>query len=186
MPPGTIKDGGILPRSLALIFNSLQGQLHPTPDLKPLLSNEVIWLDSKQIRQEEMKKLSLLNGGLQEVKHWYPWQWGQGVQISGKFCAYLLPVPLQEELSTSLKRSVYIESRIGTSTSFDSGIAGLSSISQCTSSSQLDGMYHDWALPRNSRNSLPVPNSCQEYRPEVAIWGVPSKAPAGQKRDELL
>lgn len=137
---GTIKDGGILPRSLALIFNSLQGQLHPTPDLKPLLSNEVIWLDSKQIRQEEMKKLSLLNGGLQE-----------------------------EELSTSLKRSVYIESRIGTSTSFDSGIAGLSSISQCTSSSQLDGMYHDWALPRNSRNSLPVPNSCQEYRPEVAI-----------------
>ncbi|PNJ59566.1 KIF20A isoform 4, partial [Pongo abelii] len=54
---GTIKDGGILPRSLALIFNSLQGQLHPTPDLKPLLSNEVIWLDSKQIRQEEMKKL---------------------------------------------------------------------------------------------------------------------------------
>uniref|UniRef100_A0A2K5MEN4 Kinesin-like protein n=1 Tax=Cercocebus atys TaxID=9531 RepID=A0A2K5MEN4_CERAT len=121
---GTIKDGGILPRSLALIFNSLQGQLHPTPDLKPLLSNEVIWLDSKQIRQEEMKKLSLLNGGLQE-----------------------------EELSTSLKRSVYIESRIGTSTSFDSGIAGLSSISQCTSSSQLDETSHRWAQP----DTAPVP-----------------------------
>uniref|UniRef100_A0A8I5NJU5 Kinesin-like protein n=1 Tax=Papio anubis TaxID=9555 RepID=A0A8I5NJU5_PAPAN len=121
---GTIKDGGILPRSLALIFNSLQGQLHPTPDLKPLLSNEVIWLDSKQIRQEEMKKLSLLNGGLQE-----------------------------EELSTSLKRSVYIESRIGTSTSFDSGIAGLSSISQCTSSSQLDEISHRWAQP----DTAPVP-----------------------------
>lgn len=69
MPLGTIKDGGILPRSLALIFNSLQGQLHPIPDLKPLLSNEVIWLDSKQIRHEEMKKLILLNGGLQEVKY---------------------------------------------------------------------------------------------------------------------
>lgn len=66
--PGTSKDAGILPQSLALIFNSLQGQLHPTPDLKPLLSNEVIWLDSKQIRQEEIKKLSLLIGGLQEVK----------------------------------------------------------------------------------------------------------------------
>ncbi|XP_027460055.1 kinesin-like protein KIF20A isoform X4 [Zalophus californianus] len=105
---GTIKDGGILPRSLALIFNSLQGQLQPTPDLKPVLFNEVIWLDSKQIRQEEMKKLALLNGGLQE-----------------------------EELSTSLKRSVYIEGRMGTSTSFDSGIAGLSS-SHMTSSSQLD------------------------------------------------
>uniref|UniRef100_A0A2K6LVX5 Kinesin-like protein n=1 Tax=Rhinopithecus bieti TaxID=61621 RepID=A0A2K6LVX5_RHIBE len=121
---GTIKDGGILPRSLVLIFNSLQGQLHPTPDLKPLLSNEVIWLDSKQIRQEEMKKLSLLSGGLQE-----------------------------EELSTSLKRSVYIESRIGTSTSFDSGIAGLSSISQCTSSSQLDETSHRWAQP----DTAPVP-----------------------------
>lgn len=68
MLPGTIKDGGILPRSLALIFNSLQGQLHATPDLKPIFSNEVIWLDSKQIRQEEIKKLALLNGGLQEVK----------------------------------------------------------------------------------------------------------------------
>nr|KAF6480539.1 kinesin family member 20A [Molossus molossus] len=115
---GTIKDGGILPRSLALIFSSLQGQLHPTPDLKPLLSNEVIWLDSKQIRQEEMKKLALLNGSLQE-----------------------------EELSTSLKRSVYIENRIGTSTSFDSGIAGLSSTSQFTSSSQLDETSHRWAQP---------------------------------------
>uniref|UniRef100_A0A2K5EHT4 Kinesin-like protein n=1 Tax=Aotus nancymaae TaxID=37293 RepID=A0A2K5EHT4_AOTNA len=123
---GTIKDGGILPRSLALIFNSLQGQLHPTPDLKPLLSNEVIWLDRKQIRQEEMKKLSLLNGGLQE-----------------------------EELSTSLKRSVYIESRIGTSTSFDSGIAGLSSLSQYTSSSQLDETSHRWAQPDTA--SVPVP-----------------------------
>ena len=70
--PGTIKDGGILPRSLALIFNSLQGQLHPIPDLKPLLSNGVIWLDSKQIRQEGMKKLALLNGSLQEVKCWCP------------------------------------------------------------------------------------------------------------------
>ncbi|ELK03053.1 kinesin-like protein KIF20A [Pteropus alecto] len=124
---GTIRDGGILPRSLALIFNSLQGQLHPIPDLKPLLSNEVIWLDSKQIRQEEMKKLVLLNGGLQE-----------------------------EELSTSLKRSVYIESRTGTSTSFDSGIAGLSSTSQFTSSSQLDETSHRWAQPDTAPVSVPA------------------------------
>uniref|UniRef100_A0A7N5JJP5 Kinesin-like protein n=1 Tax=Ailuropoda melanoleuca TaxID=9646 RepID=A0A7N5JJP5_AILME len=123
---GTIKDGGILPRSLALIFNSLQGQFHPTPDLKPVLFNEVIWLDSKQIRQEEMKKLALLNGGLQE-----------------------------EELSTSLKRSVYIEGRMGTSTSFDSGIAGLSS-SHMTSSSQLDETSHRWAQPDTAPVSVPA------------------------------
>ncbi|XP_053422007.1 kinesin-like protein KIF20A [Nycticebus coucang] len=124
---GTIKDGGILPRSLALIFNSLQGQLHPTPDLKPMFSNEVIWLDSKQMRQEEMKKLSLLNGGLQE-----------------------------EELSTSLKRSVYIESRMGTSSTFDSGVAGLSSVSQFTSSSQLDETSHRWAQPDTAPVSVPA------------------------------
>ncbi|XP_058591549.1 kinesin-like protein KIF20A isoform X2 [Neofelis nebulosa] len=124
---GTIKDGGILPRSLALIFNSLQGQLHATPDLKPIFSNEVIWLDSKQIRQEEIKKLALLNGGLQE-----------------------------EELSTSLKRSVYIEGRMGTSSSFDSGIAGLSSISQMTSSSQLDETSHRWAQPDTAPVSVPA------------------------------
>ncbi|XP_052502367.1 kinesin-like protein KIF20A [Budorcas taxicolor] len=124
---GTIKDGGILPRSLALIFNSLQGQLHPTPNLKPLFSNEVMWLDSKQIRQEELKKLALLNGGLQE-----------------------------EELSTSLKKSVYIDSRMGTSTSFDSGIAGLSSSSQFPSSSQLDEMSHRWAQPDTAPVSVPA------------------------------
>ncbi|KAM4875589.1 kinesin-like protein KIF20A isoform 2-T3 [Thomomys bottae] len=124
---GTIKDGGILPRSLALIFSSLQGQLHSTPDLKPLLSNEVIWLDSKQIRQEEVRKMSLLNGGLQE-----------------------------EELSTSLKKNVYIESRMGTSTSFDSGIAGLSSSSQFTSSSQLDETSQRWAQPDTAPVSVPT------------------------------
>lgn len=59
---------------------------------------------------------------------------------------YLLSVPLQEELSTSLKKRVHIESRIGTSSGFDSGIAGLSSTSQLASSSQLEGMYHAWAL----------------------------------------
>ncbi|ERE81268.1 kinesin-like protein KIF20A-like protein [Cricetulus griseus] len=123
---GTIKDGGILPRSLALIFNSLQGQLHTTPDLKPLLSNEVIWLDSKQVRQEELKKLSLLTGGL------------------------------QEELSTSLKKRVHIDSRLGTSTSFDSGIAGLSSTSQFTSSSQLDETSQSWAQPDTAPVSVPA------------------------------
>ncbi|XP_059101932.1 kinesin-like protein KIF20A isoform X2 [Peromyscus eremicus] len=124
---GTSKDGGILPRSLALIFNSLQGQLHPTPDLKPLLSNEVIWLDGKQIRHEEMKKLSLLTGGLQE-----------------------------EELSTSLKKRVHLDSRMGTSTSSDSGIAGLSSTSQLTSSSQLDETSTSWAQPDTAPVSVPA------------------------------
>jgi len=36
-------------------------------DLKPALSNEVMWLDSRQVRQEETKKQTMLQGGLWEV-----------------------------------------------------------------------------------------------------------------------
>lgn len=66
-PPGSSKDGGILPRSLAVIFNSVEDRLYKAMDLKPSLSSEVAWLDSKQVHQEETKKLALLCGGLREV-----------------------------------------------------------------------------------------------------------------------
>lgn len=67
---GSHKDGGILPRSLAVIFNSVGDRLYQAMDLKPSLSNEVIWLDSRQVRQEETKKQTLLRGGLWEVSVW--------------------------------------------------------------------------------------------------------------------
>ncbi|NXD08066.1 KI20A protein, partial [Nothocercus nigrocapillus] len=107
---GTIKDGGILPRALAVIFNSVGDQLYQATDLKPSLSSEVMWLDSRQARQEETKKQTLLRGGLWE-----------------------------EELLTPLKRSHSAESQLQatTSGSFDSGVAGLSSSSQFTSHSDL-------------------------------------------------
>uniref|UniRef100_H3BCP2 Kinesin-like protein n=1 Tax=Latimeria chalumnae TaxID=7897 RepID=H3BCP2_LATCH len=107
---GTSRDAGILPRSLAIIFNSLQGKLYQSMDLKPSLSNEVIWLDSKQVRTEEMKKNALL-ARLRE-----------------------------DELQTSLKRSESTDSRFraGTSCSFDSGIGGLSCVSQLEGFSYLE------------------------------------------------
>ncbi|NXL87836.1 KI20A protein, partial [Alectura lathami] len=107
---GSIKDGGILPRSLAVIFNSVGDRLYQAMDLKPSLSNEVIWLDSRQVRQEETKKQSMLRGG----------QW-------------------EEELLTPLKRSHSAESQLQatTSGSFDSGVAGLSSSSHFTSQSDI-------------------------------------------------
>ncbi|NXF71971.1 KI20A protein, partial [Sclerurus mexicanus] len=107
---GTNQDGGILPRSLATIFNSVGDQLYRAMDLKPSLSNEVIWLDSRQVKQEETKKQMMLQGGLWE-----------------------------EELLTPLKRSHSAESQLQatTSGSFDSGVAGLSSSSQLTSRSDL-------------------------------------------------
>ncbi|XP_074739991.1 kinesin-like protein KIF20A [Strix uralensis] len=107
---GSNKDGGILPRSLAVIFNSVGDQLYQAMDLKPSLSNEVIWLDSRQVRQEEAKKQTMLQGGLWEG-----------------------------ELLTPLKRSHSAESQLQatTSGSFDSGIAGLSSSSQLTNHSDV-------------------------------------------------
>ncbi|OWK55500.1 Kinesin-like protein KIF20A [Lonchura striata] len=107
---GTTQDGGILPRSLATIFNSVGDQLYQAMDLKPALSNEVTWLDSRQVRQEETKKQMMLQRGLWE-----------------------------EELQTPLKRSHSAESQLQatTSGSFDSGVAGLSSSSQLTNRSDL-------------------------------------------------
>ncbi|KAM8798757.1 kinesin-like protein KIF20A [Eudromia elegans] len=107
---GTLKDGGILPRALAVIFKSVGDRLYQAMDLKPSLSSEVMWLDSRQAVQEETKKQTLLRGGLWE-----------------------------EELLTPLKRSHSAESQLQatTSGSFDSGVAGLSSSSQFTSHSDL-------------------------------------------------
>ncbi|XP_057267992.1 kinesin-like protein KIF20A [Pezoporus wallicus] len=107
---GSNKDGGILPRSLAVIFNSVGDQLYKGMDLKPFLSNEVIWLDSKQVRLEETKKQTMLRGGLWE-----------------------------EELLTPMKRSHSAESQLQAtaSGSFDSGVAGLSSSSQLTNHSDV-------------------------------------------------
>ncbi|NWQ96734.1 KI20A protein, partial [Burhinus bistriatus] len=107
---GSNKDGGILPRSLAVIFNSVGDRLYQAMDLKPSLSNEVIWLDSRQVRQEEAKKQMMLRGG-----------------------------QCEEELLTPLKRSHSAESQLQatTSGSFDSGVAGLSSSSQLTNHSDI-------------------------------------------------
>ncbi|NXN67004.1 KI20A protein, partial [Himantopus himantopus] len=107
---GSNKDGGILPRSLAVIFNSVGDRLYQAMDLKPSLSNEVVWLDSRQVRQEEAKKQTMLRGG----------QW-------------------EEALLTPLKRSHSAESQLQatTSGSFDSGVAGLSSSSQLTNHSDI-------------------------------------------------
>uniref|UniRef100_A0A8C5ML75 Kinesin-like protein n=1 Tax=Leptobrachium leishanense TaxID=445787 RepID=A0A8C5ML75_9ANUR len=101
---GNARDGGILPRSVSLIFNSSHERLYKSSDLKPL-SNEVMWLDSKQVRQEELKKLSLLSN-LRE-----------------------------EELFIPVKNGSDSPHRPGTSLSFDSGIGGLSSTSHVTHTS---------------------------------------------------
>ncbi|KAH0629949.1 hypothetical protein JD844_012445, partial [Phrynosoma platyrhinos] len=105
-------DGGILPRSLAIIFNSIGTQIYRATDLKPFLSSEVTWLDSKQVRQEETKKQALICGKMKE-----------------------------EELFTSLNKSYSTASQAATSGSIDSGIGGFSSVSQSASQLEETGPH---------------------------------------------
>uniref|UniRef100_UPI00398F44A3 kinesin-like protein KIF20A n=1 Tax=Pristiophorus japonicus TaxID=55135 RepID=UPI00398F44A3 len=98
---GSRHDNGILPRSLAVIFNSLQGKLYPRMDLKPNLCNDVIKLDNKMVRHEELKKLSLLG------------------------------IVREEDLQTPMKKNISTEFRMRTvlSCNSDSGIGSMSSVS---------------------------------------------------------
>ncbi|KAJ7316616.1 hypothetical protein JRQ81_002778 [Phrynocephalus forsythii] len=118
---GSGADGGILPRSLATIFNSIGTRLYRATDLKPFLSSEVTWLNSRQVRQEETKKQALIYGGMKE-----------------------------EELFTSLNKShsTMSQPQGATSGSIDSGIGGLSSVSHVanqTTTSQLEDATLHWA-----------------------------------------
>lgn len=137
---GTTQDGGILPRSLATIFNSVGDRLYQAMDLKPALSNEVTWLDSRQVRQEETKKQMMLQGGLWEVSTGLlGGSIARGKGWCHATCMLLFVVSFKEELLTPLKRSHSAESQLQatTSGSFDSGVAGLSSSSQLTNRSDL-------------------------------------------------
>ncbi|XP_038627149.1 kinesin-like protein KIF20A [Tachyglossus aculeatus] len=118
---GTQKDGGILPRSLALIFSSIRGQLAAGAALKPLLSHEVVRLDGRQGRQEEARKQALLSAGSREA-----------TPSSPPLPADRPPKPSPEPPTPQAAAS------------FDSGIAGLSS-SGHASGSQLEEPSARWA-----------------------------------------
>ncbi|XP_042307422.1 kinesin-like protein KIF20A [Sceloporus undulatus] len=109
---GSGADGGILPRSLAIIFNSIGTQMYQATDLKPFLSSEVTWLDSKQVRQEEIKKQALICGRMKEEEHFI-----------------------------SLNKSCSTASQAATSGSIDSGIGGFSSASQSASQLEETGPH---------------------------------------------
>ncbi|KFO81442.1 Kinesin-like KIF20A, partial [Cuculus canorus] len=137
---GSNKDAGILPRSLAAIFNSVGDRLYESMDLKPSLSNEVIWLDSRQVQQEQTKKQTLLQGGLWE-----------------------------EVLLTPLKRSRGAESQLQatTSGSFDSGVAGLSSSSQLTNRSDIKQTAEELGCCWDDMDRISLTNTADT---QFSIW----------------
>ncbi|XP_078406802.1 kinesin-like protein KIF20A [Cetorhinus maximus] len=120
---GSRHDNGILPRSLAVIFSSIQGKLYPRMDLKPNLCDDVIKLDNKMVRQEELKKLSLLG------------------------------VVREDDLQTPLKKNISTEVtlRAGLSCDSDSGIGGMSSVSNLEESASR-WADHDTVVLRQEQN----------------------------------
>lgn len=68
---GCSKDGGILPRSLDLIFNHVRGRQYPKMNIKPCFSNLTKRLNDMQVKQEESIKAALL-ASLKEVSGKHP------------------------------------------------------------------------------------------------------------------
>ncbi|XP_061455003.1 kinesin-like protein KIF20A isoform X3 [Rhineura floridana] len=66
---GCPKDGGILPRSLDLIFNHVRGRQYPKMNLKPCFSNLIKRLNDIQVKQEESIKVALLASLKEETEN---------------------------------------------------------------------------------------------------------------------
>ncbi|XP_072113322.1 kinesin-like protein KIF20A [Mobula birostris] len=66
---GTGKDGGILPRSLAMLFDHIKGRQYESMDLKPHVCDDVLKLDSKQIQQEETMKPAIFSPLREEMEY---------------------------------------------------------------------------------------------------------------------
>jgi len=59
---GKVRDAGLLPRSLDVIFNTIQGKLLSTPILKPSALNEIMKLNLQQAEAEDMERYLLMRG----------------------------------------------------------------------------------------------------------------------------
>ncbi|NXE66390.1 KI20B protein, partial [Calcarius ornatus] len=64
---GTEDDGGILPRTMDMLFKSIEGKLYTAMDLKPYRCRDYIKLTENQVREETAIKNSLLR----LIKEWF-------------------------------------------------------------------------------------------------------------------
>ncbi|XP_026561670.1 kinesin-like protein KIF20A [Pseudonaja textilis] len=70
---GCPKDGGILPRSLDMIFNHIKGRQYSKMNLKPCFSNFTKRLNDMQVKQEKSMKAALLFSLKEETENiWKP------------------------------------------------------------------------------------------------------------------
>ncbi|XP_036381534.1 kinesin-like protein KIF20A [Megalops cyprinoides] len=76
---GTGREAGLLPRALVSVFRKLQGRLYGALDLKPVLCQEVRWLNSSEVRAEEIRRDALMKEEESVVSHNSRLQGGAGV-----------------------------------------------------------------------------------------------------------
>ena len=69
---GNPKDGGILPRALDVLFNSIQGKQWDDVSLKPKMFSDVYKLTPKQMEVEERIKESVMKMASEEVEFHTP------------------------------------------------------------------------------------------------------------------
>ncbi|XP_038651292.1 kinesin-like protein KIF20A isoform X2 [Scyliorhinus canicula] len=154
---GSRRDNGILPRSLAVVFSSIQGKLYPRMDLKPNLCNDVIKLDNKMVRQEELKKLSLLG------------------------------VIREEDLQTPMKKNKSTEfiSRAYLSCDSDSGVGSMSSVSNLEESASRWADHDTVVLRQEQHTHYSIWVSFFEIYNELAYDLLDSVPATNRKRQTL-
>ncbi|NXN08439.1 KI20B protein, partial [Indicator maculatus] len=69
---GTENDGGILPRTMDMLFKSIHGKLYTAMDLKPHRCRDYIRLNKEQVREENAIKNSMLGLSKEVQEHFLP------------------------------------------------------------------------------------------------------------------
>ncbi|CAM5089842.1 unnamed protein product [Eretmochelys imbricata] len=103
---GSPKDGGILPRSLDMIFHHIRGRQYLKMNLKPYLSNDVKKLDVTQVKQEGTIKAAVLASLKEDIE-----DTSKSIIQSASLCT-LESVSSSSCTSTSLPSGLLVENSV--------------------------------------------------------------------------
>ncbi|KAK9403289.1 kinesin-like KIF20A [Crotalus adamanteus] len=102
---GCPKDGGILPRSLDMIFNHIKGRQYSKMNLKPCFSNLTKRLNDVQVKQEESMKAALLFSLKEETEN--IWKPSDSDSMSSSYNSTTLPLDQLDYKSEFVKSEAY-------------------------------------------------------------------------------
>ncbi|XP_039207325.1 kinesin-like protein KIF20A isoform X3 [Crotalus tigris] len=102
---GCPKDGGILPRSLDMIFNHIKGRQYSKMNLKPCFSNLTKKLNDVQVKQEESMKAALLFSLKEETEN--IWKPSDSDSMSSSYNSTTLPLDQLDYKSEFVKSEAY-------------------------------------------------------------------------------